>query len=59
MKIRFESDDGLPISKITNLPVCVIIVSSVFKENNKYYPQVLLHDCFYEYKEHVNPLVLE
>ena len=49
MKIKFESDDDLPFSKIINIPVCVIIVRAVF-EDSKYYPQVLLHDCFYEYK---------
>ena len=42
MKIRFESDDDLPISKIINIPVCVIIIRSVFEEDSKYYPQVLL-----------------
>ena len=59
MKIRFESNHALPLGKIINIRVCVIIVSTVFKENNKYYPQILLHHCFYEYEEHVNPLVLE
>ena len=50
MKIKFESDDDLPISKIINIPVCVIIIRGVFEEDSKYYPQVLLHDCFYEYE---------
>ena len=59
MKIRFKTNDDLPLSKIKNIPVWVVIASSVFKENNKYYPQVLLHDCFSEYAEDVNPLVLE
>ena len=48
MKIRFESDDDLPLGKILNIPVCVIIVRSVFQENNKCYPQFLLHKCVYE-----------
>ena len=39
MKIKFKSDDDLPLSKILNIPVCVIIVRSVFQENN-HYPQV-------------------
>ena len=43
IKIRFESDDDLPLSKILSIPVCIIIVRSVFHENNKYYPQVYLH----------------
>ena len=50
MKIRFESDNDLPLGKILNIPVCVIIVRSVFRENNKYYPQVHLHEFYYEYE---------
>ena len=49
----------MPLNKIKNMPVCIITISSVFQENNRYYQHVLLHDCFYEYEEHVNPLVLE
>ena len=58
MKIRFKTNDDLSLNKIINVLVCVVIVSSSFKEDNEYHPQVLLHDCFYEYKEHVNPLVV-
>ena len=50
MKIKFESDDNLPLGKILNIALCVIIVRSAFQENNKYYPQVFLHECFYEYE---------
>ena len=53
MKIRFESNDDLPSGEVINIPVCVIISKSVFQENDIYYPQVLLKDCFYEY-EHKN-----
>ena len=49
MKIKFESDDNLPLGKILNIHACAIIVQSVFQENDKYYPQVHLHGCFYEY----------
>ena len=45
MKIRFKTTDDLPLSKIINIPVCVVIVSSIFKEDNAYHPQVLLYDC--------------
>ena len=38
------------MGKILNIPACVITVRSVFQENNKYYPQVFLHECFYEYE---------
>ena len=53
MKIKFESDNDLPLSTILNTPLRVIIAKSVFQENGKYYPQVHLEDCFYEY-EHEN-----
>ena len=50
MKIKFESDDNLPLGKILNIPVCLTIVKSVFHEDNKYYPKVHLDERFYEYK---------
>ena len=31
IKIRFKTNDDLPLSKIINSPVCVVIVSSIFK----------------------------
>ena len=30
-----------------SIPV-MVITGSVFQEGNKYYPQVLLHECVYE-----------
>ena len=53
MKIKFESNDDLPLGKILNIPVCTIIVRSVFKEDGKYYPQVLLHECSCDMKKKV------
>ena len=50
MKIRFESDDDLPLGKILSIPVCIIIVGSVFQENNNYYPQVHLHEYLHEHE---------
>ena len=44
MKIIFKTNDDLPLNKIINIPVCVVIVSSIFKEDGKYCLQVLLHD---------------
>ena len=49
-KIRFESDDDLPLGKILSIPVCIIAVGSVFQEDNNYYPQVYLHECLYEFE---------
>ena len=35
MKIRFKTNDDLPLNKIMNIPVCVVIVSRIFKEDNE------------------------
>ena len=48
MKIRLESDDDLPLGKVLGIPVMVVVTGSVFQEGNKYYPQVLLHECVYK-----------
>ena len=56
MGIKFKTNDNLPFNKIINIPVCVIIISSIFREDNEYYPQILLYDCFYEYEENTNPV---
>ena len=42
MKIKFNSDDDLPLKKMVELQNMVIVVRSVFQEDNKYYPQLLL-----------------
>ena len=49
MKIRFELDDNLPFGKILSIPGMIIFVGSVLQEDNKYYPQVCLHECVYEF----------
>ena len=49
IKTRFKSNDDLPLRKILNIPVCIIIVRSVFQEDNNYYPQVLLYECLYKH----------
>ena len=60
MKIEFESNDNLPLGKILNISVSIIIVRSVFEKDGKYYPQVLLHECLYEYEKQniINPPVV-
>ena len=47
MKIKFNSDDDLPLNKILNLHMLTITVRSVFAEGGKYYPQVFLDECLY------------
>ena len=48
MKIKFDSDDGLPLNKPLNFHNMTITVRSVFEENGKLYPQVFINDTLYE-----------
>ena len=48
MKIKFNSDDNLPLNKMLKLLMLTVIVRSVFKEDDKYYPQVFLDESLYE-----------
>ena len=44
MKIKFDSDDNLPLNKTIEIPIVAIVVRAVFYENNKYYPQLFLDE---------------
>ena len=48
MKIKFNSDDDLPLNKILKLDMSPIIVRSAFEEDGKYYPQIFLDECLHE-----------
>ena len=48
MKIKFNSDDELPLSKTIEVPIMTIVVRAIFHENNKYYPYVFLDECLYK-----------
>ena len=48
MKIRFNSDDDLPLNKPLKFHNMTITIRSVFKEDGKLYPQVFLDDTLYE-----------
>ena len=47
-KIRFESNDDLPLNKPIKLSLLTIIIRSVFSEDGKFYPQLYLDNAFYE-----------
>ena len=49
LKIKFKTNDDSRFNEIINIPVCVINLSSILKQDNEYYPQVFLYDCYYEY----------
>ena len=46
MKIKFNSDDDLPLNKPLKFHAMTIIIRSVFEEGGKLYPQVFLDDTF-------------
>ena len=48
MKIKFNSDDGLPLNKTIEIPSITIVVRAIFYENSKYFPQVFLDECLYK-----------
>ena len=48
MRIKFDTDDKLPLNKEIKIPIITIVVRAVFHENNKCYTQVFLDKCLYE-----------
>ena len=48
MKIKFNSDDDLPLNKPLKFHSMTITIRSVFKEDGKLYPQVFLDNTLYE-----------
>ena len=48
MKIKYNSDDNLPLNKPLNFHSMTITIRSVFEKDGKLYPQVFLDDTLYE-----------
>ena len=48
MKIKFSSDDDLPLNKSLKFCLMTITIRCVFKEDNELYQQVVLDDALYE-----------
>ena len=49
MKIRFKSNDDLPLNKSIKLRLLTtIIIRSVISKNGKFYSQLFLDDALYE-----------
>ena len=48
IKIKFESNDKLPIDNIVNMHLVTIIIRSVFAQSGKSYPQLFLDDALYK-----------
>ena len=45
--ISFDTDDILSLNSIINIYSMTIIIKSVFKDNNKFYPQIYLTNFRY------------
>ena len=45
--ISFETHDILSLNSIINIYSMAIVIRSVFKDNNKFYPQIYLTNCTY------------
>ena len=48
MKIKFNSDNDLPLNKPLKFPTLTIIIRCVLQEGEKLYPQIYLDECLYE-----------
>ena len=48
MKIKFNTDDNIPLNKIIYFPAITIIIRSVTQKDGKYYPQVFLDEHLYQ-----------
>ena len=48
MKIKFNSDDDLPLNKPLKFHMMTIIIRSVFEEDGKLFPQDFLDNALYE-----------
>ena len=57
MKIKFDSDDNMPLNKLWNHHNLTVVVGSVFQEDSKFHPQIFLDDSLYELYE--NTLLYE
>ena len=48
MKIKFNSDNELPLDKPLKFHAMTIIIRSFFEEDGKLYPQFFLYDTLYK-----------
>ena len=46
-KIKFNTDDNIPLNKIIYFSTITIKIRSVTQKNGKYYPQLFLDECLY------------
>ena len=51
MKIKFNSDDELPLNKMIEILTMTIVVRAIFHQNKKHYPQFCLDEILYKMKK--------
>ena len=45
MKIKFNTDDDIPLNKELYFPTITVIIRCVFEKDGKYHPQCYLYEC--------------
>ena len=53
MKIKFASDDNLPLYKVLKFHAVIIIIRSVFEKDGNYYPQFFLDDALVDLQKQI------
>ena len=48
MKIKFNSDDHIPLNKQLYFLTITVIIRNIFEKDGKFYPQCFLDKCLYE-----------
>ena len=48
MKIKFNSDDDIPLNKQLYFLTITVIIRNIFEKDGQYYPKCFLHECLYE-----------
>ena len=48
MKIKFDSDDSLPLNTVLKFRILTIVIRCIFEKDGKCYPQIFLDDSLYE-----------
>ena len=44
MKIKFNPEDEIPLSKQLNIPNITVIIRNIFEKDSKYYPEIFLDE---------------
>ena len=48
MKIKFNSDDDIPLNKQLDFRSLRVIIRNIFEKDGKCYSQISLDDCLFE-----------